>query len=45
MVTDLLTVERSAVDHHLVGLADDRIEGLVAANIAGRSSKSKPDDF
>lgn len=44
-MANLLAVERGAVDHHLVGLADDRIEGLVAANIAGRSCKSKPDDF
>lgn len=42
MVADLLAVERSAVHHDLVGLTDDWIKRLIAANVAGRSSKSKP---
>jgi hypothetical protein len=42
MMAHLLPIKKSAVDYALVGLTQNRVERLVAANIAGRAGERKP---
>lgn len=44
-MADLLPVEESAIDYFLVGFAEDRIEGLVAADVASWTGERKLDDL
>ena len=45
MVAHLLPVEKRPVDDALVGLPEDGVEGLVAADVAARTGERKFDDL
>lgn len=44
-MADLLAVEETAIDCFLEGFAKDRVEWLIAADVASRTSKRKLDDL
>lgn len=44
-MADLLAIEESAIDGLLEGFAKDRVEWLIAADVASWASKRKLDDL
>lgn len=45
MMTDLLSIKWSSIDYGLIGLANERIKGFIASNVARGTGEDEPNDF